>query len=125
MTSDELTQLLLPFGPEIRQLAIELRDLVREVEPEALEEIDLSAKLIGFTFIPKTYKGLFAAISLQRSHVNLMFSKGVELMEMDTTGLLEGTGKKARHIKFRDRDRLTDPEVRKLIAAAAERTPRA
>lgn len=120
----ELTQLLLPYAPEVRRLAISLRALVLDVEPEAAEEIDPSARLIGYTFIPGTYKGLFAAVAPQRSHVNLMFSKGVELAEIDTTGLLEGTGKKARHIKIRDEERLSDPEVRRLIAAAAERTPR-
>lgn len=122
--SDELTRLLSPYASEVRRLALDLRALVRAAEPGATEEIDHSAKLIGFTFIPGTYKGLFAAIAPQRSHVNLMFSKGVELTEIDKAGLLEGTGKKARHIKIRDRERLSDPEVRRLLAAAAERTPR-
>jgi hypothetical protein len=37
------------------------------------------------------------AIAPQKSYVNLMFSKGVELLDLDSTHLLEGTGKKARH----------------------------
>jgi hypothetical protein len=54
----------------------------------------------------------------------VIFSKGVELMELDQTGLLEGTGKVARHIKFRDPARVDDPQVRTLLEAAAARTPR-
>jgi hypothetical protein len=122
--NDEVAELLLPFSAEVRELALELRTLVRDVVPEATEELDVSAKLIGFTFIPGTYKGLFVAITPQRSHVNLMFSKGVELSQLDAGRALEGTGKKARHIKFSDRGAVSDPAVRVLIGAAAERTPR-
>lgn len=39
-------------------------------------------------------------------------------------GLLEGTGKVARHIKIRTPERLDEPGVRRLIEAAAARTPR-
>jgi hypothetical protein len=125
VAADEVADLLAPYRAEVQQLARELRALVRDVVPEATEEVDPSAKLIGYTFIPGTYKGLFVAVALHASHVNLMFSKGVELLDADTAGLLEGTGKKARHIKFRDAGRLASPEVRGLVATAAERTPRA
>lgn len=125
MPAEDVADLLAPYSAEVRALALELRALIRDVVPEAAEELDPSAKLIAFTFIPGTYKGLFAAIALQKAHVNLMFSKGVELVDRDTSGLLEGTGKKARHIKIRDRERLTEPGVRTLITAAAELTPRA
>jgi hypothetical protein len=118
------TNLLSTFDDEVRRLALATRDLVREVVPDAAEEFDESARLIGFTFIPGTYRGLFAAVAPQRSHVNLMFSRGVELMELDSSGLLEGTGKRARHIKIRDASLLADPAVRALVAAAAEPTPR-
>lgn len=53
-----------------------------------------------------------------------MFSKGVELVELDDAGLLEGTGKKARHITVRSAERLDEPGVRALREAAAARTPR-
>jgi hypothetical protein len=100
------------------------RALVRELIPEATEELDPSGKLIAFTFIPGTYKGLFTAVAPHGSYVNLMFSKGVELSEVDTTGLLEGTGKHARHVKVRTADVLADPQLRTLIEAAAAKTPR-
>lgn len=124
MPDDGVTRLLAPYDATVRHLALALRAMVLEVVPEAMEELDTTARLIAFTFIPGTYKGLFAAVAPQRGHVNLMFSKGAELAELDTSGLLEGRGKKARHIKFRGVDRLADPGVRTLIAAAAERTPR-
>jgi len=56
--------------------------------------------------------------------VTIIFSKGVELAALDSTGLLEGTGKVARHVKVHDEQRLKDPAVQALIEAAAARTPR-
>ncbi|HSK90092.1 MAG TPA: DUF1801 domain-containing protein [Euzebyales bacterium] len=124
MTTAEIADLLAPFSPDVRQIALDLCALVRDVVPDATEEVDPSARLVAFTFIPGTYKGLFAAVALHRSHVNLMFSKGVELLGVDTSGLLEGTGKRARHIKFGERARVDTPDVRALIASAAKRTQR-
>lgn len=120
----QVAELLASCSAEIRQLALEVRALVRDAVPDATEDLDPSSKLIGFTYLPGTYKGLFAAVAPHRAHVNLMFSKGVELLELDTSGLLEGTGKSARHIRFADSDRLSDPTVRTLVQAAAQRTPR-
>jgi hypothetical protein len=118
------TDLLANYSPEVRELALQLRELVRRVIPEAVEELDLKDRLLGFTFQPGTYKGLILAIAPQRSYVNVMFSKGVELLAIDSTGLLEGSGKVARHVKVRTEDRVRDPALRALIEAAALRTPR-
>jgi hypothetical protein len=119
-----ITDLLTEYTPEVRGLALQLRELVRDAIPEALEEVDLKDRLLGFTFQPGTYKGLILAIAPQRSYVNVNFSKGVELLAVDSTGLLEGTGKVARHVKVRADERVRDPALRALIEAAAARTPR-
>jgi hypothetical protein len=121
---DALAGLLAGSTAEVRDLALRTRALIHEAVPDAVEEIDPADRLVGFTFIPGTIKGLIVAIALQRSYVNLMFSKGVELMEIDSAGLLEGTGKKARHIKVRSAAVLDQPQVRVLIEQAAARTPR-
>lgn len=59
---------------------------------------------------------------MHKAHVHLMFSDGVALAEHDTSGLLEGTGKRARRIKLRDPERLEHPGVRVLLREAAKRT---
>jgi hypothetical protein len=117
-------ELLEPYSPEVRELAMQLRALVREVVPDAAEEAHPPTKMIGFTFIPGTYKGLILTVSPQKDYVNIIFGKGVELLELDSTGLLEGTGKVARHIKFRSPELVRDPQVRMLIEEAAKRTRR-
>jgi hypothetical protein len=120
----DIATLLAQFSPEVRDLAMKVRALVRTIISDALEEVDESARMIGFTYQPGTYKGLILTVSPQKSYVNVIFSKGVELMEFDSAGVLEGTGKLARHIKFRGPQRLDDPTVHALLAEAAARTPR-
>lgn len=122
----DVEKLLEGHSPEVRQLAAKTRQLVREIAPDAGEEIDWTAKMIGSTFLPGTYKGLILTISPAKKHVSIIFSKGVELLEagLDENGLLEGTGKKARHIKVHNEEILYDPMTRKLIEGAVERTPR-
>jgi hypothetical protein len=56
-----------------------------------------------------------------KNWVNLGFYKGADLP--DPSGLLEGTGKKLRHVKVRSLEDAEKPEIRRLIEEAlAERT---
>jgi hypothetical protein len=122
----DVRKLLEGYPPEVRELTLRARELVRELAPAAAEEIDWSARMLGYTFIPGTYKGLILAISPQKRYVNVIFSTGVELLEegLDDQGVLEGTDKKARHVKVRSAEILNDPTIRRLVEAAVERTPR-
>ena len=124
LTDEAFGQLLSGSSAEVRDLATRARAFIKAVLPDAVEEVDPPDRLIGFTFIPGTVKGLIVAITLQRTYVNIMFSKGVELIELDPAGLLEGTGKVARHIKVRSAAQLDQPELQALIEEAAARTPR-
>ena len=125
-SAKNLSKLLEPYSPEVRKLTRQTRELVRELAPDAVQEIDWSDKLIGFSFIPGTYKGLILTIAPQREYVNIIFAKGVEMLQegLDDRELLEGTGKQARHIKVRSEEILKYPTTRRLILAAVKRTPR-
>lgn len=122
----DLNKLLEPYSPETRKLTRQARELVSKLVPDAVQEIDWSSKMIGFSFIPGTYKGLILTVSPQREYVNIIFATGVAMLQegLDDRGLLEGTGKHARHIKVRNEEILDYPTTRRLIIAAAERTPR-
>ena len=124
MAANEVPDVLGSCSEQVRDIALQARALIRNAIRDAVEEVDEAVPLLGYTFIPGTYKGLFAAIAPKGSHVNLMLSRGVELKEIDEGGLLEGTGKKARHVKLRSPEDVTPPEVLTLVEAAAERTPR-
>lgn len=124
MDAGRVTELLAPFEVGVRDIARSLAEQIHSWVPDAELEFDASAHLIAFTYLPGTYRGLFVAVAPQRSYVNLMFSRGVELQEINSTGLLQGTGKKARHVKIPHPDRTKDPAVRALVQEAARRTPR-
>lgn len=124
LPQEDLDRFLAPLPQAARDIVLTLRGVVLGAVPDAQEELDGAATTLGFTFIPGTYKGLFAAIIPHKAHVNLMFAKGVELLPADRGALLVGTGKAARHIGFTDADQAARPEVRELLVAAAERTPR-
>jgi hypothetical protein len=73
MMRAEVAQFLVPYSPEISDLAWKLRALVLEVFPDAIELLDPPAKLIGYGF-DRGYKGLVCGIALHKAHVNLMFA---------------------------------------------------
>ncbi len=58
----------------------------------------------------------YAYILLHKNWVNLGFYKGAELA--DPAGLLEGTGKKLRHVKVRSIKDAERTEIRTLIEEA-------
>ncbi|MFD4375110.1 hypothetical protein ACFXKE_24160 [Streptomyces sp. NPDC059202] len=106
---------------EVATIARRAREVVRKAVPDAVEEVDTSARLLAFTFAPGTYKGIVTGLILHSQHVNLQFGEGVELAAHDPDGLLTGTGKKARHVKLRDPQAPEDPRVVRLVRAAATR----
>lgn len=124
MNLDLVAELLKPYDEGVKVLARALVERIANWVPDAEQELDLSAHLIAFTYIPGTYRGLFVAVAPQQSYVNLMFSRGVELQEFDVAALLHGTGKKARHITVADPERLADPAMQALVEEAARRAPR-
>jgi hypothetical protein len=119
--SIELEDFLTNFPPEVRNLALGLRDLVFAVEQEAIEQIDVPAHLLAYGYA-KTYKHLICVIILYKNYVNFGFPRGVDLP--DPEGLLEGTGKRARHIKIYELEQIEQPEVAAMLQAAVELTPR-
>ncbi len=119
--SIELEDFLSRFAPPVRNLALQLRDLVFQIDPEVIEQIDVPAHLLAYGYA-KTYIHLMCVIILYKDYVNLGFPRGVDLP--DPEGLLEGTGKRARHVKIRDMEQIDLPEIAALIQASADETPR-
>src|SRR5215207_1837101 len=104
MTTPSVDEFLAAYPADLQ--AIAQRALILSVIPDAIEQVDTSAKLLGYGY-DCTYKGLICGIAMQKGYVNLMFSKGTELPDPD--GLLEGTGKKARHVKLRSSQDADNP----------------
>ena len=84
--------------PEIAAVARAVRLAVLGRFPDAIEWFDPGNGLlaIGAT---RSMKGLLFAIIPHRAHVNLQLVDGVDLP--NPFGKVEGTGKRARHVKVR------------------------
>ena len=114
--SGDIEQFLAPYAPGVRDLARKLRAVIREVMPEAIEQLDPPAHLIGYG-VDRTYKGLICGITLHRAHINLMFARGTV---PDPQHLLVGTGKRARHVKIQQAAEAENPALRALLVAALQ-----
>ena len=113
--TDEADDLFAASDPAVRAIAQRARALIRELLPDAVEQVDMADRLIAYGR-DRTTRGLVCAVALQRSYANLMFARGTELPDPD--GLLEGTGKHARHVKLRSVADVERPSVRALTETA-------
>lgn len=104
----------------MRPIAAALRDMVLDVHPDAVEVVRLGDRAATFGVGPKKMSEGHTYVLPHTEHVNLGFYFGADLP--DPGGLLEGTGKKLRHVKVRSVEAVAAPALRTLVAAAlAER----
>ena len=110
--------LLANYPPEVRALALAARKLVLEVMPDAEEQADPADKLIGYATGQRMADVKFVIMPL-RAAVNLGVYDGASLPDPDE--LLEGTGKRHRHVKLRTLADVRAPALRDLLVRAAAR----
>jgi hypothetical protein len=114
--SNSVDDFLAVCSPAVRDLAQQLRSLIRHVMPTAIEHVDLPSNIIGYGF-DRTYANLICAITPYKAHVSLLFIRGATLP--DPEHLLEGEGKAARRVKITTAADIDDPAVQALLASAA------
>ena len=116
----DVDRLLGEHPPELQASERALRATIRTAFPEAIEQVDFANKLIAFGRSMKI-RGLLFAIIAHKAHVNLQLADGALLP--DPAGLIEGTGKRIRHVKIRSVEAAASPEVRAIIAAQLAARP--
>lgn len=107
--------------PEVRAIFLAALDLVRDVMPDANEQLDLPDRLVAFGHGSPggtRMRDFAIALILHRAHVNVQLADGALLENPD--GLVEGTGKRIRHVKCRSVEDVGRPALRELIRAQAE-----
>lgn len=116
-TFDELLSITVD---EMKPIALQLRALVLDVHPDAVEVVRLGDRAATYGVGPrKNFEG-HTYILPHRQWVNLGLLRGTQLADPD--GLMEGTGATMRHVKVRAVDEVQRPALRALIEAAlAER----
>ena len=116
----DVDRLLGEHPPELQAIERALRTTIRTAFPEAIEQVDFGNKLIAFGRSMKI-RGLLFAIIAHKSHVNLQLADGALLP--DPAGLIEGTGKRIRHVKIRSVEAAASPDVRAIVAAQLAARP--
>ena len=96
---DALRQFALPWFERMRGCGTDIRELLHDGHPTACVE-----------------DAAFGCVNAFTTHVNVGFFHGASLD--DPAGLLEGTGKRMRHVKLRWAQPVNDAALGALIEAA-------
>jgi len=122
LTDADLATLLEPHSPAIRDVFGTLRALAREVMPDAQEQVDLPDRVLAWGFGPPggvRMSGFAVGLIPHTAHVNVQLADGALLP--DPAGIVEGTGKRIRHVKCRSLEDAARPALRALIEEQAAR----
>ena len=115
-----LRTFLKPYDKSVRDLALQLRDVLLDEMAPCYENIydAYSAVAMGYGTSDKLGDGIFH-IAVYAKGANLGFNDGATLA--DPKGILEGTGNRIRHIKIRKPEDLERPELRAYIRRARKK----
>jgi hypothetical protein len=105
-------------NPQAQRLARALRKLITGIYPNVVEVPWTRQQIIGYGVGPKKRTEHFCYVAPYGTHVNLGFNFGVELP--DPGHLLEGAGKKFRHVKIQELKEVKRPALRKLLQVAVK-----
>lgn len=103
--------------PDVQAAARALEAVIREALPDVVVHYDPGNGLLAFGRSMQM-RGLLFALIPHAGWVNLQLADGALLPSPD--GLIEGTGKKIRHIKVRNAPAARDPRVAAAIRAQIE-----
>ena len=116
----DVDRLLAEHSPELQAIEQALRVTIRSAFPDAVEQVDFGNKLIAFGRSMRM-RGLLFAIIAHQSWVNLQLADGAELPDPD--GIVEGTGKRIRHVKIRSVEGASSASVVALVEAQLAARP--
>lgn len=110
---------LLKITPEnLIPIIVGLKELILSVDPSSIETVRLGDRAATYGVGPKKMKEGYCYLMPHKSWVNLGFYQGGLLN--DETKILEGTGKKLRHIKIRTIEEVNNTAIKNLIQLAFE-----
>ena len=110
-------ELLASHSPEVQAAARALEALVRSELPDAAIQFDPGNRLLAIGRSMHMRDLLFALIP-HAGWVNLQLADGALLPNPD--GLIEGTGKRIRHVKVRSMSASAEPRIREVVRAQLE-----
>ncbi len=111
--ADVVQEFLSNYPEEIRRISAELRDMARKAMPQAHEFLYYDAVTYSLDSSPL---GRIVYISPMEKYVTVGFLFGAQLS--DQHHLLQGVGKRARHVKIRTLGEAKNPAIKELVRAA-------
>jgi hypothetical protein len=111
--------LLADYPPPHKDIANELRRIVTDAVPEAIERVRPGWRLIGYDLPTTRHGSMFAWVWLEPEHVHLGFPYGVNMD--DPKGVLRGAGitKLARWLTYGPGDEVDAALATELVLDAA------
>lgn len=103
------------YDTKISDLGFHVREFLLQELKDIIEYPDSSANIIGYGYGPG-YKQTICTIIPSKKGTKLGFYKGSVLP--DPKKLLTGTGKVHRHVEITSEKDLSNPALKKLVAAA-------
>jgi hypothetical protein len=116
----DIDRLLAEHSPELQAIERALRASIEDVFPGVVVQVDFGNKLIAFGRSMKM-RGLLFAIIAHQTWVNLQLADGAVLP--DPGGLIEGTGKRIRHVKIRSVEVASAPATVAIMRAQLAARP--
>ena len=108
----DVEKLMAEHDPDIQAIERRVRQAILAAMPDAREVVDWGNHLLAYS-VGERMRDLAFAIIAHKAHVNLQLADGVDLADPD--GLVEGTGKRIRHVKCRSVEDCDRPALRRLI----------
>ena len=115
-TQGTFDQIIEGCDPAITAIVSALKEQITAVHSDHVEIVWPRLKIASYGIGPKKMSEHYAYIAPQKKHVNLGFYHGATLK--DPTGLMEGAGKKLRHVKIRSLAEVSKKELGDLLKAS-------
>lgn len=99
------------LDPKYREIVAALRTLMAEEAPGAVDCL---------TYGSPAWRGkkILAVVSQSKTHLTFAFERGAEMS--DPHGLLDGVGKKTRHVKIKTLEGMNEGALRDYIGQAVQ-----
>jgi hypothetical protein len=113
--AQEIAAFLAGYPASMREISEFLSELMRQAMPLARETLDARHNHLGYALILSLSERI-CYICPMRDYVRLGFMYGASLPDPDR--LLQGEGKRLRHVKIGSMSDAQNPAVRALVTAA-------
>ena len=109
------------ISPALSEIVLELRNMVSEIAPDAIEDLRHGGLVYYFGSGGPVSAGI-CGIAIKKDHIRLNFTHGAFIP--DRSHLLQGSGKAMRYLQLTNFDSVPWEEIRELIKDHADFDPR-